>query len=224
MAPPVGKAGLAADEANRTSITSLRASTAVGPAAQGNDQADGQIASPATDSYPQMRDLAAANIPISLAGGTMGNPAASTVSPSASRAIRRSGWRGGKRIADVDSRRGSARRSGVSRSRSGLDRREGKLGERRSACIPGTRFGGCGTGAGRPHDGVKRIPGRAAHTGRDSDRGRSRSPLDLVRHGPIRASGNAPGSGTGFRTGWRFRCPVPYAAKRTSRDRGSFFD
>lgn len=83
MAPPVGKAGLAADEANRTSITSLRASRAVGPAAQGNDQADGQIASPATDSYPQMRDLAAANIPISLAGGTMGNPAASTVSPSA---------------------------------------------------------------------------------------------------------------------------------------------
>jgi hypothetical protein len=80
--PPVGKAGLATDEANRTSLTSLRAGRAAGPAAQGNDRPGGQIAGPATDPYPQMRDLAAANMPSSPAGGTIGDSAAGSSTPS----------------------------------------------------------------------------------------------------------------------------------------------
>ena len=81
ISPVDGKTGLATGGGNQSGIRSVRGVRAASTVAQGNNQADGQIAGRSTDSSAQVRDLSSANAPTSLAGSA--GSAGSATSPSA---------------------------------------------------------------------------------------------------------------------------------------------
>ena len=81
--PVVGKTDMSTGAGAQSGSRSQRSARAVSTVAQGNSQASGQIAVQSTDSSPQMRDLASANVSTSLAAGAATGSAGSATSPSA---------------------------------------------------------------------------------------------------------------------------------------------
>jgi hypothetical protein len=83
-APPVvAKADVSAAGGAQSGTRSQRGVRAVSTAAQGNSQANGQIAGQSMDSSSQMRDITSASVPTVLAGGTTASSAGSATSGSA---------------------------------------------------------------------------------------------------------------------------------------------